>query len=322
MASKLPSPPDSRDSSPDSTSKAQTVPDGGEALSSRLDALLIEYLSLLDKYTSLRAQLGKDFSSGFFALAQANRHADSTLGAGRRYGEEGYDDRMKARRVVGFKRRGRTDRNQDGQEVESETATQGKQHLDKIDQSEGQHKQQPPEVAAGDRPEQDSGNPELQQQVFEDGTDSGLPPYAHHLSIETLLPPTKDPLKWYGIFSPPALRTCQDYFTSSVSSIIPEVLNTTLSLRHLEEEIRTVRHELDIFDESKYNISGEADNQDKEAIKNNLSLPILEPETTFSASGLSSSRSKASATKTPSTLLSASSVGLPPQPRCRILKLD
>lgn len=68
------------------------------SLSERLDQLLASYLELLDTYTSLRTQLSKDFSSGFFALAQANR--SSTLGPGRRYGEEGYDDRMKALRRV------------------------------------------------------------------------------------------------------------------------------------------------------------------------------------------------------------------------------
>ncbi|KIW67215.1 hypothetical protein, variant [Phialophora macrospora] len=300
MASKLLSPPDAREISSDSSSKPQTIADGGEALSSRLDALLIEYLSLLDAYITLRARLGKDFSSGFFALAQANRHANSTLGAGRRYGEEGYDDRMKARRVVGFKRRDRIDRDRSGQEIESKAATQRIQLSDKEDQSE------------------DSGNPGPQQQVAEDGISVGMSLYAHHLSIEALLPPPKDPIRWYGILIPPALRTCQNHFTSAVSSVIPELLNTILSLRHVEEEIWIIRRDLDIIDESKYT---EADNEDEEASNNNLSPEDHEPEKSFSAPGVSSRR-KASTTKNPSTLLSASSAGLPPQPRCRVLKLE
>jgi len=63
-----------------------------------LDTLLEQYLTLLDTYTSLREELSKQFSSGFFNLASAQRNASSTLGAGRRYGEEGYDGRMKALR--------------------------------------------------------------------------------------------------------------------------------------------------------------------------------------------------------------------------------
>src|SRR2546429_5856786 len=61
----------------------------------RLDSLLEAYLELLDEYTSLRTQLSKQFSEGFFALARAN-HTSNNLGSGRRYGEEGYDERMKA----------------------------------------------------------------------------------------------------------------------------------------------------------------------------------------------------------------------------------
>ncbi|EHY55929.1 hypothetical protein HRR83_006693 [Exophiala dermatitidis] len=127
MASSLPSPPSSRPStSPPAKSQFESLPkdpeDGGHQpvpahtkietadnepeednndetdLSHRLDSLLESYLAFLDQYTRLREQLSKEFSSGFFALAQANR--TSTLGPGRRYGEEGYDKRMKASKKV------------------------------------------------------------------------------------------------------------------------------------------------------------------------------------------------------------------------------
>ncbi|EXJ77474.1 hypothetical protein A1O3_09700 [Capronia epimyces CBS 606.96] len=72
----------------------ETDHEDDKRLSKRLDALLESYLTLLDTYTRLREQLSKGFASGFLALAQANRN--SALGPGRRYGEEGYDKRMKA----------------------------------------------------------------------------------------------------------------------------------------------------------------------------------------------------------------------------------
>ncbi|RMZ91270.1 hypothetical protein DV736_g1500, partial [Chaetothyriales sp. CBS 134916] len=68
------------------------------ATESQLDALLTEYLHLLDRYTLLRAQLSTHLASGFLALAHANRSAAHTLGAGRRYGEDAYDGRMRATR--------------------------------------------------------------------------------------------------------------------------------------------------------------------------------------------------------------------------------
>lgn len=61
---------------------------------SRLDTLLEIYLDRLDTYQKLRAELSKNHAAGFLSLAHANRTAN--LGSGRRYGEEGYDERMKA----------------------------------------------------------------------------------------------------------------------------------------------------------------------------------------------------------------------------------
>jgi hypothetical protein len=49
--------------------------------------------------STLRTQLSKQFSDGFFSLARAN-HTSPTLGSRRRYGEEGYDERMKAQRRI------------------------------------------------------------------------------------------------------------------------------------------------------------------------------------------------------------------------------
>ncbi|EXJ58654.1 hypothetical protein A1O7_06082 [Cladophialophora yegresii CBS 114405] len=325
MASTLPSPPDSRDSSPESACNSDTVADDGEALSSRLDVLLIEYLSLLDRYTTLRARLGRDFSSGFFALAQANRYADSTLGAGRRYGEEGFDDRMKAGRVVGIKRGERTDRDRNGHCVDTEAAGQTIQNSEKKDLSMRKPNEQPSEVMASDAPKQDFDEPEPHQHEIKDGIDQNLSSSAYHLSIESCSAPMKDPLRCYGILIPPALRTCQEHFASAVSSVIPELLNTTFSLRSVEDEIWTVRRELGILDEYEHSSSDKVHRPDEEGMKNNQSRQgsqDRDPEISVSALDLSSSRSRASPTKNPSNLLSTSSAGVPRQARSRVLKLD
>ena len=67
---------------------------GSQSLTDELDNLLVQYLHLLDQYTILREQLSTQLSSGYFSLAQAQRSC--TLGSGRRYGEDCYDERMKA----------------------------------------------------------------------------------------------------------------------------------------------------------------------------------------------------------------------------------
>ncbi|KAF7508902.1 hypothetical protein GJ744_008611 [Endocarpon pusillum] len=92
----LPTPPGSSSSSSSSPS-ATNAPEASDAIS-RLDALLEIYLDRLDRYQRLREELSQNFSAGFLSLAYANRSGN--LGSGRRYGEEGYDARMKAGRRV------------------------------------------------------------------------------------------------------------------------------------------------------------------------------------------------------------------------------
>ncbi len=301
MTAQLLSPPSSRPTSPEPSSKLHTET---AALSSRLDTRLIDYLSLLDHYTTLRAQLSKDFSSGFFALAQANRNANSTLGAGRRYGEEGYDERMKTRRTVSRKRERRfrpsdSDQREDAEtheknheELEAKEEPSQKQRLQKEEQSENEAEG----TASGvDQQDQDS---------------------AHTYSLLPSSTPAKDPLKWYGILNPPALRTCQKHFTSAISSTIPNLLTTTSAMRYLEEEIWALRRELDIIDE--YDFKNEAALQTEDSAKGDPA-PAL-PLANLSLSAVSS---KAAPAKKSSGLLSTSpsSVGLPLEPRSRILKL-
>src|SRR5690349_4425392 len=85
-------------SSPSRSTTTEKQDRKSDALAAQLDGLLAQYLELLDQYTRLRDDLSKTFSSGFFSLAQAQRA--TTLGAGRRYGQDCYDQRMKAQRRV------------------------------------------------------------------------------------------------------------------------------------------------------------------------------------------------------------------------------
>ena len=67
-----------------------------EQLMQKLDDLLEQYLNILDEYQKAREQLSTHLSSGYMALAQAN-FANKT---GRRYGQDYYDERMQAQRIV------------------------------------------------------------------------------------------------------------------------------------------------------------------------------------------------------------------------------
>lgn len=62
----------------------------------KLDELLEQYLNTLDQYQKAREQLSNHLSSGYMALAQANFNNS----AGRRYGQDYYDERMQAQRIM------------------------------------------------------------------------------------------------------------------------------------------------------------------------------------------------------------------------------
>lgn len=255
MTSHLPSPPSSRPSSP----PVQLSPsEGQESLSSRLDTLLERYLVFLDQYTSLRTELSASLSAGFFALAQANRNATSTLGAGRRYGEEGFDVRMKARRMITIQSGGpdaRVDagahqrRGVEGQNEEADEDGRGEDCLPKQIEDEGQDVEKEREVEEDDTDQEPchSRHRALSQPTtITNGGPSSMNSYTFST---TFVDSSKDPLKWYGILVPPALRTCQSQFTSAASSSIPSLVSTVSILRGLEDEIWSLRKELNLLDE-------------------------------------------------------------------------
>ena len=273
---------------------AEGASENNDTLSARLDALLESYLGLLDTYTTLRAQLSKAFSSGFLALAQANR--TSTLGPGRRYGEEGFDERMKAfKRVrIGFK-----------SELDAEAHGKGSLHglspVVPIDQGsedrqahENNHNlvskpvedaEQTTDTIENTQTRQDREYSGLQHQTGPASSPTHLP--SHHpasaatcasasasgsapspsysYTITSAYAPTaddtdtgpsaksqsrpRDPLKWYGILTPPGLRQCQAHFTNSITSTIPDLLSMASSLASHEESIWELRRQLGIMDD-------------------------------------------------------------------------
>lgn len=65
-------------------------------LEDRLDELWENYLTLLDGYTKAQDEIKQHLNSGFLSLAKAQ----SSAPLGRRYGQDWYDDRMKAEKRV------------------------------------------------------------------------------------------------------------------------------------------------------------------------------------------------------------------------------
>ena len=54
----------------------------------------------------------------------------------------------------------------------------------------------------------------------------------------------RDPLNWFGILVPPALRASQSSFKSAVIDIIPALASTTNEMKKLEIRVRQTRKKL------------------------------------------------------------------------------
>jgi len=340
MATQLPSPPSTPqpESKDDPTAVQEEVlpavasEDLGDGipLSKRLDQLLESYLQLLDTYTTLRDQLSKDLSAGFFALASANRN--SSLGPGRRYGEEGYDQRMKALRTVQIGQNTRAFHSSQGAKEEQKIDTEEATQVTEEASTEGHPAETP---SPSDLETQHGGVPfKTESQESHKQNDSKsisssnpthntshLPP-CYNYTIHTTTPPlpAKDPLKWYGILVPPPLRQCQTHFQHVVSSSIPDLLSTTSEMQHLEEQIWGLRRELGLSEGYK-----EQDIATKGSAGTTSADQGGEEEDDLAQSSLSLSKDGSSSRRQvpvrKASLLSPSSPARPAEPRSRILKL-
>jgi coiled-coil domain-containing protein 115 len=230
----------------------------------RLDSLLETYLELLDEYTTLRTQLSKQFSDGFFSLARAN-HISPTLGSGRRYGEEGYDERMKAqRRIVYSTRDSKRDENWDetedwkaGSSVRSQSLEPSDSKADtlpgygmSIQKTEAPLDSQ--ETSSSDETDTDKQrivgavpqNDESTSSPFANALPTTVKPSSPSSTKTKSAASNRDPLNWYGILIPPPLRQAQASFISAVESSVPQLLNTSASMHDLEARVTKLRIEL------------------------------------------------------------------------------
>lgn len=56
---------------------------------------------------------------------------------------------------------------------------------------------------------------------------------------------SNDPIHWYGILVPPSLRIAQESFRGAIMTEVPELAETIVEMRVLEQQITQLRSELD-----------------------------------------------------------------------------
>lgn len=176
--------------------------EGKEILVRSLDGLLERYLLLLDQYQTLQQSLARLLSKGYLSLAQANFSNSNRV----RYGQDHYDDRMQASARVSI-----------SQSTSSFSALEPKA--------------QGSALSSDDNYEVDTAN-ELTSM------DDTRPPSEDKEAGSNM---ARDPLDWYGILVPPALRTTQRNFKDAVANLVPALASISKEMREVEIEVRRAR---------------------------------------------------------------------------------
>ncbi|WAO92935.1 Hypothetical protein NCS54_01046300 [Fusarium falciforme] len=169
-----------------------------------IDALLERYLGLLDEYTQLRKSLSEIQSNVYQNIARANFAGER----GMRYGQDHYDERMQAIRLLDIE----------------------------VDEKEI------PSFSIIDAPIEE---PEKEEKAATEGKDGESEDKAEEDSTKepTQKKPKKNrnPLHWYGIFAPMPLRTAQTQSVQAVEKIIPRLVSVNAEMLNVEIEVRRAR---------------------------------------------------------------------------------
>jgi hypothetical protein len=226
------------------TSSSKTDPSLLE-LEDHLDELWESYLTLLDQYTKAQDEIKKHFNSGFLSLAKAQ----SSASLGRRYGQDWYDERMKASRKARVLSASVDDTEDsisaDLQSLSISAVPRGPTiqitHLEeKKSKSESQEEESKPQQQPSP-----PGTPEPELKPNED---------EEMKSDQAEEPKPTNPLRWFGVLVPPELRRAQSAFTAALGdssaseesdetckSPVADAVNAARGMRDIEAEIRKIR---------------------------------------------------------------------------------
>ncbi|SPJ89636.1 uncharacterized protein FTOL_12997 [Fusarium torulosum] len=173
----------------------------------QIDELLQRYLGLLDEYTQLRQSLSQLQSGIYQNIARANFSAER----GMRYGQDHYDERMQATRILTI------EQNEDNDPVFAIVdAPQEEQEAEK-------------------KEEKDEDLP------TEESSDSPTSDADEEKPMKKKPKKNKNPLHWFGLFAPMPLRTAQTQSVQAVEDIIPKLVSVNAEMLKVEIEVRRAR---------------------------------------------------------------------------------
>lgn len=183
--------------------------------SKSIDELLAGYLGLLHEYTELRSQLATHQTSMYGNLARANFAAER----GFRYGPDNFDGRMQAlvRLTV-------TEDNSGSEPAASFTVTRPKIEVKA-------------EAVEDDKENKESEEKKPQQEE----TDNSAKPKSKKNNKKKEPAGPRDPLQWFGVLTPMALRQAQHEAIEVIDTIVPRLATLNAEMAAVEIEVRRAR---------------------------------------------------------------------------------
>lgn len=198
-----------------------------------IDALLERYLTLIDEYSRLREELSKLQAGVYQYIARANFAGER----GMRYGQDHYDERMRALRaldittlgednvpVFAIKRLALAPPADDGTDNDECRGEDEKKRDTSVEDESAEA------TTATTTTQTDSTNTAEEKQK-EDKEKDGKKTRKR----------SSNPLHWFGLLAPPALRTAQAMSVQAVEQVIPRLVSVNAEMEHVEIEIRRAR---------------------------------------------------------------------------------
>ncbi|CAK7270913.1 hypothetical protein SEPCBS57363_004348 [Sporothrix epigloea] len=190
-----------------------------------IEELLARYLSLLHEYTELRGQLSTHQSSMFGHLARANFAAERGL----RYGPDHFDSRMKALARL------RTTKNSQCADMTALFATVRPKKELTVDSAKI-------DDCGCDENDGNEDDDERKKHGHEKADDVARKERVDSAKKTKQEPDgLRDPLQWFGVLTPMALRQAQMEAITTIDSIIPRLASVNAEMTAVEIEVRRAR---------------------------------------------------------------------------------
>lgn len=169
---------------------------------------------------------------GFFSLAQANFKSPNR----RRYGQDFFDERMKATKRCQFETNGGdvsfSVQYQAGDEIQS--TTNDDMSASSLANREPAQQPSPP---ASPEPDETSMDVKTPSEPVNDSNEK-----VQH--GETQVKSPADPIRWFGILVPRELRSTQTSFSAAIDVTLAKAVNAAREMREIDTEIRKLRKTL------------------------------------------------------------------------------